>query len=164
MTDTRERLTDEQVSHYIEHATKAGKADDFFPVWGADLLSMLTELRELRAAAEWRDLGFVEAKDLPDPHTFLQWKGTDVCMDFHCECGAHCHFDGDFAYAVKCPHCGTVWQMPCHMFPRKADARTYPYHVENAKLLDVDEDHTNEEGEAVPVEPLPAPPPRENGG
>lgn len=56
------------------------------------------------------------------PHVFLQWKGTDVCLDFHCECGAHCHFDGDFAYALKCPHCGTLWEMPIYLYPRKAAA------------------------------------------
>lgn len=32
------------------------------------------------------------------PYAFIQWKGTDVCMDFHCECGAHCHFNSDFAF------------------------------------------------------------------
>lgn len=40
---------------------------------------------------------FIE--DTPDrAHAFIQWKGTDVCMDFHCECGVHMHFDGDFAF------------------------------------------------------------------
>jgi hypothetical protein len=55
-----------------------------------------------------------------NPHAFIQWKGTDVCMDFHCACGEHCHFDGDFAYAVQCPHCATVWEMPCYVTPRRA--------------------------------------------
>src|SRR5579859_6922896 len=54
-----------------------------------------------------------------DPYVFIQWKGTDVCMDFYCECGEHCHFDGDFAYAVRCPHCDTVWEMPSYVTPRK---------------------------------------------
>jgi len=26
-------------------------------------------------------------------HVFIQWKGTNVCLDFHCECGAHGHFN-----------------------------------------------------------------------
>lgn len=45
--------------------------------------------------------------------TFIQWKGTDLCMDFHCpECEAHSHFDGFFAYHVQCPNCGTFFKMP----------------------------------------------------
>lgn len=85
------------------------------------------------------------------PQTFIQWKGTDLCMDFLCECGAHCHFDGDFAYCVKCPHCGDIWEMPSCVFPRRADSRTYPHHVENAKILQADDAHCDDEGNALPV-------------
>lgn len=90
------------------------------------------------------DKAFDLDKEISDPHAFVQWKGTDICMDFHCECGAHCHFDGYFAYCVKCPHCGTVWQMPAHLFPRKADEHTYPNHVETAKVMRPDEDYADE--------------------
>lgn len=45
---------------------------------------------------------------------FVQWKGTDVCMDIYCVCGVHGHFDGYFAYALKCPKCGTVFGMDCN--------------------------------------------------
>lgn len=45
-------------------------------------------------------------------HAFIQWKGTDVCLDFTCECGAVGHFDGLFAYALRCPGCGKAWDMP----------------------------------------------------
>ena len=45
-------------------------------------------------------------------HAFIQWKGTDICLDFHCECGADGHFDGDFAYALRCAECGRVWSLP----------------------------------------------------
>jgi hypothetical protein len=82
--------------------------------------------------------------EIEETHAFIQWKNTDVCMDFYCDCGAHCHFDGYFAYAVKCPHCGTIWQMPSHLFPRKADAETYDGHVENAKVMEADEDFADE--------------------
>ena len=78
------------------------------------------------------------------PNAFLQWKNTDVCMDFYCECGAHCHFDGYFAYAVKCPHCMTVWEMPTHMFPRKAGNKTSEHWRENPQLMEADEDHCDE--------------------
>lgn len=43
------------------------------------------------------------------PHGWLQWKGTDACMDIHCKCGHHSHIDEMFAYHVKCPSCGTVY-------------------------------------------------------
>lgn len=43
------------------------------------------------------------------PHGWIQWKGTDVCMDLHCECGDLSHVDGSFCYHVKCPNCGAVY-------------------------------------------------------
>ena len=43
------------------------------------------------------------------PHGWIQWKGTDVCMDVRCKCGEYSHIDADFAYYVKCPKCGTVY-------------------------------------------------------
>lgn len=27
------------------------------------------------------------------PTGFIQWKGTDVCMDVYCKCGYHSHID-----------------------------------------------------------------------
>lgn len=75
-----------------------------------------------------------------NPHAFIQWKGTDVCMDFYCDCGAHCHFDGYFAYAVKCPHCKSVWEMPCFLKPRKLT----DFRDRIPKMLEPDEDHSDE--------------------
>ncbi len=49
------------------------------------------------------------------PHGWIQWKGTDVCMDIHCECGCHSHIDVDFAYHVKCPECGAVYMCNGHI-------------------------------------------------
>jgi hypothetical protein len=49
------------------------------------------------------------------PHVWIQWKGTDVCCDIHCRCGAHLHFDGDFMYFLRCPHCRTVWEVGTHV-------------------------------------------------
>jgi hypothetical protein len=54
------------------------------------------------------------------PMAFLQWKNTDACFDFYCECGGHSHYDGFFAYYATCPYCETTYQMPFHLFPRKA--------------------------------------------
>lgn len=41
-----------------------------------------------------------------EAHGWIQWKGTNVCIDLHCKCGAHMHFDGEFFYHFQCPHCG----------------------------------------------------------
>lgn len=38
-------------------------------------------------------------------HGWIQWKGTDVCMDTHCVCGYHGHVDIDFFYRYECPKC-----------------------------------------------------------
>ena len=46
-----------------------------------------------------------------DAEVFIQWKGTEVCMDLHCPCGKHSHFDVDFAYYVRCPECGSVYEL-----------------------------------------------------
>lgn len=40
------------------------------------------------------------------PHGWIQWKGTDACVDVHCLCGAHGHIDGDFFYRYQCLACG----------------------------------------------------------
>jgi len=42
--------------------------------------------------------------------TFIQWKGTDVCMDLKFDCGCDLHVDAEFAYFVKCLH-GHVYQL-----------------------------------------------------
>jgi hypothetical protein len=61
-------------------------------------------------------------------HIFLQWKGTDVCFDWHCECGGGGHFDGGFAYYVQCPDCNIIWEMPSLLALRKVKdgVRTNP--------------------------------------
>lgn len=41
---------------------------------------------------------------------FIQWKGTDVCMDVNCSCGELSHVDGMFMYKVCCPACGRVYK------------------------------------------------------
>lgn len=49
------------------------------------------------------------------PHGWVQWKGTDVCMDIHCKCGCMSHVDAGFAYHVKCPECGAVYMCNGHI-------------------------------------------------
>ena len=55
------------------------------------------------------------------PFAFIQWKGTQVCMDPHCVCGESCHVDADFAYFVRCPACGRVFQMDWYVRMRECD-------------------------------------------
>lgn len=56
--------------------------------------------------ADEREVRFEPA----DPHGWIQWKGTDVCVDIHCACGEVSHFDGPFMYFVCCPACGEVYE------------------------------------------------------
>jgi hypothetical protein len=46
------------------------------------------------------------------PDLFLQWKGTDACLDLYCACGQDLHFDGYFAHELTCGHCGQTWELP----------------------------------------------------
>lgn len=48
---------------------------------------------------------------------FVQRKGTDVCLDFHCTCGHDGHLDGDFAYYLRCPECERAYRMPATFEP-----------------------------------------------
>jgi hypothetical protein len=54
-----------------------------------------------------------------DAEMFIQWKGTDVCMDFHCPCGDHNHLDGYFAYYVRCVGCGAVYELGTQVKARR---------------------------------------------
>ena len=56
-----------------------------------------------------------------DASTFVQWKGTTVCIDLRCPCGRHGHYDGDFAYYLHCPGCGTVYEMGTAVLAIKTD-------------------------------------------
>jgi hypothetical protein len=48
--------------------------------------------------------------DHTPPYAFIQWKGTNVCMDVYCVCGAQMHIDADFAYYVLCPACEQYYE------------------------------------------------------
>jgi hypothetical protein len=49
------------------------------------------------------------------PHGWIQWKGTDVCLDVYCACGHHGHVDAEFAYTIRCPECGQVYETNGHI-------------------------------------------------
>ena len=40
----------------------------------------------------------------------IQWKGTDICMDFTCKCGSIVHCCGMFAFNVRCPVCKSLYE------------------------------------------------------
>ena len=80
------------------------------------------------------------------PHLWLQWKGTDVCCDIHCKCGAHLHFDGDFMYFFRCPHCGQVWESGTHVAIYPVDPATDPRKLEDHQIQLVEPDDSFNEG------------------
>jgi len=49
----------------------------------------------------------VYSQDNPalEPYAWIQWKGTDVCMDVHCHCGCDAHVDAQCVYYYRCPKC-----------------------------------------------------------
>ena len=51
-----------------------------------------------------------------DATCFIQWKGTEVCVDFGCPCLPEehqfsSHYDGDFMYYIQCPHCEAIYEV-----------------------------------------------------
>lgn len=45
-------------------------------------------------------------------HGWIQWKGTDVCMDFNCgKCGYRGHIDDEFVYYIECPECHALYEV-----------------------------------------------------
>ena len=67
------------------------------------------------------------------PHAWIQWKGTDVCMDVDCSCGAKFHIDAAFAYYVKCMGCNTVYEVGGHV-------KLYPMEYEPTTNVKIDEE------------------------
>lgn len=66
-----------------------------------------------------------DAKWKDKPHGWVQWKGTDACIDLYCQCGAHWHEDAEFLYEVKCPECGQWYATGCNvaLIPMKGPRR-----------------------------------------
>lgn len=60
------------------------------------------------------------------PHVWVQWKGTNVCCDFHCTCGARGHIDAEFMYFVQCPECQQLFEVGTHI-------RLYPITKEQGR-------------------------------
>lgn len=80
------------------------------------------------------------------PDAFIQYKGSDICADVRCSCGALLHYDGEgFGfYAVQCPHCLTKWEVgttvPLHPYRENGcPVHSGGFGGHNVTLLDPDE-------------------------
>lgn len=69
----------------------------------------------MRKAKDMNEFWEIENTFRGVPNAFIQWKGTDVCMDAYCDCGCHFHIDDCFAYKIKCPSCKTVYACSSHI-------------------------------------------------
>jgi len=74
-----------------------------------------------------------------DAETFIQWKGTKVCMDFYCPCGAHGHIDADFTYYVQCGSCRAVFEMGTQVKAVRTDPATIPDGFSRVRTAVVDD-------------------------
>lgn len=65
----------------------------------------------------WGELKDFDRQTKPTnmPFGWVQWKGTNVCLDIHCVCGTLSHLDADFAYYVRCPNCKRVYGVNGHV-------------------------------------------------
>jgi hypothetical protein len=72
------------------------------------------------------------------PHGWIQWKGTNVCMDIYCACGYHAHIDDSFAYHVQCPKCQRVYACNGHI--ELIELQTVPENCAVRPELDPDEE------------------------
>jgi hypothetical protein len=98
--------------------------------------------------SEARDLFKVYKRDNPgeEPYGWIQWKGTDVCMDLYCKCGFQGHVDTDFFYHAFCPSCDRKFFVGCNiklieLTPEEvatADKQSYKFKSINDLGLDDD--------------------------
>lgn len=92
---------------------------------------MDSSIRNRGEVSDTTDYGPKEVLDpVPgtDARNFIQWKGTELCMDFYCPCGHHSHFDGLFAHFIKCGGCAQVYQLGTQVRAFKVEGRE-PYLV-----------------------------------
>lgn len=61
--------------------------------------------------ADFYDAVYGQDNPQGEAHGWIQWKGTNVCIDLHCKCGLMGHFDGTFLYFVECPECHRTYAL-----------------------------------------------------
>ena len=64
----------------------------------------ITELKALESTSVHFDIS-------RDSHGSLQLKGSDIYMDVHCDCGHTSNIKGDCVFFLKCPACGTIYEL-----------------------------------------------------
>lgn len=79
-----------------------------------------------------------------DPHGWLQWKGSNVCIDFHCACGHHSHIDADFVYYIRCPKCKQTYSMNPNIEAIPLNVEETQYVLKNSSMV-IHEDSSVEE-------------------
>lgn len=79
-----------------------------------------------------------EHKNNP-PFGWIQWKGTDVCIDIHCLCGKLTHFDGDFMYFIKCPYCNRIYECDGHIKLVEKNRVTFEGSLLRTSIKDVED-------------------------
>lgn len=69
----------------------------------------------MKVAKNEKEAWKIQERYEDQPHGWIQWKGTNVCIDVHCKCGAHLHFDCDFLYHIQCHKCERYYFMNGHI-------------------------------------------------
>lgn len=97
--------------HWVTDANKRG-AFFYEPEKGTYVCHYIDELPCEKCKSERQSIRKTQVK--PKQATYLtniQWKGTDLCMDFNCPCGQYSHFDGITFNYIKCFKCGQNYQL-----------------------------------------------------
>ncbi len=94
-------------------------------------------MNKRKLVASWPHDPIERDREIPEPGEgsgWIQWKGTDVCMDLHCRCGAHGHIDDMFAYFYRCLACGETFAVgqTVRLYPLSPEVTTK--HVDRAKV------------------------------
>lgn len=88
---------------------------------------------------------FKQIYDQDNPRTesggWIQWKGTEVCMDVHCVCGHSGHFDGAFFYYFECPKCHAKYAVGQNvkLIPMSDEQASHPFCKDSFKTVELEE-------------------------
>jgi ribosomal protein S27E len=111
-----QKMTCPACASYTTAITTARDNGEPCPYCGADLLTGRKTATSLTDLSD--DFPFVRPEG-SEADMFIQWKGTEVCMDFRCPCGAEGHVDASFAYYVRCHGCGAIYEMGTQVIARR---------------------------------------------
>lgn len=104
------RVAAERLQHHVSPHEDADLGGQIHSVI-ADL-QRNTQPVEARIVKDWPRDPLAWDNEVPIPgqsHASLQWKGTNACLDVHCQCGKHGHIDDWFCYFYKCLACGRTY-------------------------------------------------------